>query len=61
MDRARQSAPAPAISQHHTTEAAPPAASGYEKVVMTVPNRPEMLSAKLKHDHMENSRLKTGR
>jgi hypothetical protein len=29
------------------------------KVAMMVAYRPEMLRAKLKHDHMENSRLKT--
>ena len=47
------------MSQHHMAEAAPPAYSGYEKVVMTVPKSPDMLSAKLKADHKPNSRLKT--
>ena len=59
MDRAKHRAPKPAMSQHQMTEAAPPAASGKENVVMTVPKRPEMLKAKEKHDHMEKCRLKT--
>lgn len=37
--------PAPEISQHQTAEAEPPAYSGYEKVVVTVENRPLILTA----------------
>ncbi len=59
MDRARQRAPAPAMSQHQTAEAEPPAYSGKLKVVMTVAYRPLMDKAKEKQLHRENSRLKT--
>lgn len=42
--------PAPAISQHHTAAALPPAVNGKEKVVATVENSPLMLTAKEKVD-----------
>lgn len=42
--------PAPEMAQHQTAEALPPAASGKEKVVATVENRPLMLTAKEKVD-----------
>jgi len=40
--------PEPAMSQHQTAAAEPPAYSGYEKVVMMVAKRPEMDTAKEK-------------
>jgi len=42
--------PAPEINQHQTADADPPAYSGNEKVVATVENSPEILTAKEKVD-----------
>jgi hypothetical protein len=42
--------PRPEISQHQTAEAEPPAYNGYEKVVVTVAKRPEILRANEKVD-----------
>lgn len=59
MLNASAQAPAPPIIQLHMIAAAPPAWSPYIHVDMRVPYTPEMLIAKLKLDHVENSRLKT--
>lgn len=59
IDRASANAPPPPMTQLQTMEAAPPAYRGYAKVAMIVAYKPEILNAKPKHDHMENSRLKT--
>jgi hypothetical protein len=40
--------PAPEINQHQTAAEEPPAESGYENVVITVANRPLILTAKEK-------------
>jgi hypothetical protein len=42
--------PIPEMSQHHMTEAEPPATRGYENVVEMVAKRPEILNAKEKVD-----------
>ena len=51
--------PAQEISQHHTAEDPPPAARGYEKVVVMVAKAPEMEAAKESVAKKPNSRLKT--
>ena len=59
LDMARASAPAPAINHVQMMHAAPPATRGCIKVTIMDGYNPEMLRAKLKHDHNVNSLLRT--